>query len=102
MKVIMMLSDRIEEEIADAKWYARHALKLKSKYRSLADTMYQLSLEEVRHAQMLHGEATTIINEYRSANGDPPELMMQLYDYVHDRMIASMNEAQTLQQMYNQ
>ena len=60
------------------------------------------SQDEIRHAQMLHGEVTTIINEYRAIHGDPPEIMQQLYDYMHDRSMANMDEAKTLQQMYNQ
>ena len=101
MRLIMKLSDRINEEIADAKWYAKHAIKFKSKHRSLADAMFQISQEEIRHAQMLHGEVTNIINEYRAIHGDPPEVMQQLYDYYHEQSIAAMDEAKNLQQMYN-
>lgn len=101
MKLIMKLSNRIDEEIEDAKWYAKHALKYKNKIRTLADTMYQISTEEVRHANMLHGEVTKIIEDYRAKHGQPPEIMMQLYNYVHEKSMAAMNEVQTLQQMYN-
>ena len=101
MKLILKLSNRIDEEIEDARWYAKCALKYKSKNKSLADVMYQISTEEVRHANLLHGEVTKIIEDYRAKNGQPPEIMLQLYNYVHDQSIAAMNEVQTLQQMYN-
>lgn len=101
MRLIMKLSDRIDEEIEDAKWYAKHAIKYKDKKRSLADTMYTISQEEIRHANLLHNEVTKIIEEYRAVHGEPPEIMQQLYTYMHDRSVANMNEAKTLQQMYN-
>ena len=101
MKVIAKISHKIDEEIADAKAYAKCALHYKSKRKSLADTFYQLSTEEVRHANILHTEVTKIIDEYRAKNGDPPEIMQQLYDYMHEQSIAKMGEVQTLQQMYN-
>ena len=100
MKLIQKLSHRINEEIEDAKYYAKCALKYRNKRRSLADTMYQISQEEIRHANMIHNEVVKIIDEYRAKEGDPPEIMMQLYEYMHQKSIANMNEVQTLQQMY--
>ena len=100
MKIIAKLSHQIDEEIEDAGRYAKCALKYKGKRKSLADTYYQLSTEEVRHANMLHTEVTKIIEEYRAKHGDPPEIMQQLYDYMHEQSMAKMNEVSTLQQMY--
>ena len=100
MKIIRKLSERITEEIEDAKHYAQCALKYRKDHRSLADTMFQISQEEVRHADMIHEEVVKIINEYRATNGEPPAIMLQLYDYMHQKSIASMNEVKVLQQMY--
>ena len=100
MKIIRKLSERITEEIEDAKYYAKCALKYRNDHRSLADTMFQISQEEVRHADMIHEEVVKIINEYRATNGEPPAIMLQLYDYMHQQAIAKMNEVKTLQQMY--
>jgi len=100
MKIIMKLSHQIDEEIEDAGRYAKCALKAKKKRRSLGDVYYQLSTEELRHANVLHTEVTKIIEEYRQKHGDPPEIMQQLYDYMHEQSVAKMNEVQTLQQMY--
>lgn len=100
MKVIAKLSHQIDEEIEDAKRYAKCALKFKTKRKSLGDVYYQLSTEEIRHANALHNEVTKIIEEYRQKHGDPPEIMQQLYDYMHEQTVAKMNEVQTLQQMY--
>ena len=101
MKLIMKLSDRINDEIADAKYYAKHALKYRDKRRSLADTMYQISQEEMRHAQLLHAEVVKVIDDYRAVHGDPPPVMQQLYDYYHEQSMAAMDEARNIQQMYN-
>lgn len=101
MKIIMKLSERINEEIADAKYYAKHALKYRENKRSLADTMYQISQDEMRHAQMLHTEVVKIIDEYRALKGEPPPVMQQLYDYYHEQSMAAMDEARSIQQMYS-
>ena len=45
--------------------------------------MFQISQEEVRHANMIHNEVVNIIEEYRAKHGDPPEIMLQLYEYMH-------------------
>lgn len=102
MKIIQKLSDRINEELADAKWYAECALKNKDDRRGLADTFYTLSLDEKRHADMLHTEVVRIIDEYRKANGDPPDAMMAVYDYLHEKSIEAAAEVKRLQAMYKE
>ena len=100
MKIIKCLSEMIGEEIADAEKYAKHALKYKDERRGLADVFYQLSLEEMKHMQMLHDEVVRIIEEYRKTNGEPPKEMLSVYNYLHEKHIEEAAEVKAMQAMY--
>ena len=102
MRIIRKLSDHIEEEIRDAKCYVKWALEIKEKNRSLAETMLTLSMDEMRHMQMLHDEVVKIIDEYRRTNGDPPVEMQAVYDYLHKKHIEEAQEVRVLQAMYRE
>ena len=100
MKIIECLSKNVSEEISDAKKYARMALEQKDARRGLADTLYSLSQEEMRHMNMLHDEIEKLIDEYRRAKGDPPADMMAVYEYLHNQNIDAATEVKMMQQLY--
>ena len=100
MKIIQWISDRIEDEIADASTYAEHALKFKDNMQKLADTLMKISEEEMRHMALLHNEVVDIINDYRKTNGEPPADMLAVYDYLHKRQIEKSAEVKAMQMMY--
>jgi rubrerythrin len=102
VKLIQTLNDKIAEEIHDAQSYATMALELKDERKSLADVLYQLSAEEMKHMSMLHNEAVKIIDEFRKTKGEPPAPMMAVYDYLHKKHIEQAKEAKLLQSMYKE
>lgn len=100
MKIIEKLSDMIEEEIADAGKYAECALHYKEEDPSLAEMFYKLSTEEMAHMNILHTKVVSIIEDYRKKNGDPPEVMMKLYEILHKKHIASAAAVKGMQSLY--
>ena len=102
MKVIKVLTEKVKEEVCDAKAYAKLAIQYKEEYPELSRTLYNLSLQEMEHKNLLHGEATTIMKKYRETQGDPPSDMMAVYEYLHDRQIEKALEVKTLQNMYKE
>lgn len=102
MKEIQYLSDKIEEEIHDAKNYAKHAIAMKEMYPEVARDLYNLSLEEMKHMNILHDNVVKLIEEYRKENGEPPEDMMARYEYLHGRHIEQATKARVLQAMYKE
>ena len=100
MKIIETLSDKIVEEIHDAKEYARMALEYRDEYPELAQTLYDLSTEEMGHMSRLHTAAANIIEQYRKEKGEQPAAMMAVYDYLHKKQIAHAAEVKNLQAMF--
>lgn len=100
MKIIEILSDKIAEEIHDAREYARMALEYREQYPDLAKTLYDLSTEEMGHMSRLHTAAEGIIARYRDEKGEPPAAMMAVYDYLHKKQIDQAVEVKTIQDMF--
>lgn len=102
MKIIKTLSEKITEEICDAKAYVKMAVEYKDEYPDLSRTLYNLSLQEMDHMSVLHNSVTEIIKRYRDTNGEPPADMMAVYDYLHKNQIEKSLEVKMLQSMYKE
>lgn len=100
MKIIQMLEDMIEEELEGAEHYAKKAVKLKDTQPELAKTFYEISTEEMRHINMLHEQATRLIEQRRKEHGAPPAAMMAVYDYLHGKHIEKANAIKMYQSQY--
>ena len=102
MKIIQTLSEKIGDEIEDAKNYVTLALETKTEYPSLSKALYTISTQEMEHMKMLHDSVTDIIKEYREEHGEPPEAMMAVYNYLHKKQISKAAEVKNLQSMYKE
>ena len=100
MKIIKVLSDKIEEEVCDAMAYVKLAIEYKDERPELARNFYNLSLQEMDHMNALHNSVVKIIDEYRKTNGEPPAAMQAIYDYVHEQNIEEAAEVKRLQSMF--
>ena len=100
MTIIQTVEDRISDELKDACRYVKLALEVKDAHRSLSETLYSLSQDEMRHSTLLHNEVVKLIDEYRRDSGEPPEDMMAVYDYLHRKSIEKAEEVKRYQQMY--
>lgn len=87
MKIIEHLSDLINEEIDGACNYAKLALKYKDERPQLAQTFYSLTVDEMKHIDILHDEVVKIINEHKATGAEVPVEMQAVYDYVHQKQI---------------
>lgn len=102
MKVIKVLSDKIKEELYDAKSYAKMAIEYKEEWPELSRTLYNISTQEMEHMNLLHNEVSAIIRKYRETKGEPPVEMIAVYDYLHKEQIDMAAEVKTLQNMYKE
>ena len=100
MKLIQELCENIEEEINDSIKYAKLAIEIKDKHPTIAEAVFKLSEEEMKHMSVLHSQVTMLIDEYRKQNGEPPEKMMFLYEVLHKKHIEHAAEARAYQSIY--
>ena len=100
MRIIEKVSDRIGEEIADARTYALMALETRDDHPELSRTLYTISVQEMEHMRMLHEAIANVIMRYRQEKGEPPEKMMAVYEYLHGVHIEEAAEARNIQAMY--
>ena len=100
MKLIKYLEDAIEEEIEGVKGYAMKATELKDSHPGLAQTLYNISVQEDAHQAALHKEAVKIIEDYRREHGEPPAAMMAVYEYIHRKHIDELADARRYQDVY--
>ena len=100
MKIIQKLSEYIKEEIDGAENYAKKALKYREEYPTLAKTLHDISIEEMKHIDLLHGEVVKLIEKYRREHGEPPASMLAVYDYLHEKQIEKSNEVKMYQNQY--
>lgn len=102
MLEIKKIIKQMDEELGDAKKYAECALKYREDHPSLANAYYALSLEEMKHMHILHGEAVKMIEEYRSKHGEAPAAMKAVWDYKHEERMEEAEEVTHLQHMYTE
>ena len=100
MKIIKWLEEEIEEEVHGAKCYAKKALELKEDYPEIADSLWMMSNEEMKHMQTLHNIVVKLIEQYRADNGEPPKEMLAVYNYLHEKHIEKAKDVKILQDMY--
>ena len=100
MKIIKEISEMIEDELGGAKHYIEKALHCKDENPALARVFYEISLQEMNHVNMLHGEVTKIIEQHRKEHGEPPAPMMAVYNYLHEKHIDKANRIKVYQAQY--
>ena len=100
MKLIETLSEKITDEICDAKSYAWLAIENRESYPDLAQTLYELSVDEMGHMSRLHAAVAKLIDDYRKEHGEPPAAMLAVYEYLHKQQIEKAAEAKAMQEMF--
>ena len=102
MKIIEYYTDKILEEIKDAKGYAMKALELRDTDPDQARELNELSVEEMGHMSRLHDMVVGIIEKYRKEKGEPPADMLARYNYKHKIAIEKAAKVKNLQAMFSE
>ena len=100
MKIIERISERIEDEIKDAKNYTLMAIEIREDFPEMSRILFTIGNQEMEHMRMLHDGVTGIIQKYRAEHGEPPEKMLAVYEYLHEKQIREAADAKLIQSMY--
>lgn len=101
MKIIKCLSEDIECTLDIAEENAKKALMYKEEYPIAAKGFYTKSIMLMDSIKPLHEAVVSIIESYRKEKGEPPEPMMAVYNYMHERQINQAVSIKALQEMYS-
>lgn len=100
MKIIKIIVNQIEEELEGAEDYIYMAIAQKEHYPALSKTVYEISLDEMHHVEMLHGIVVNMIEEHRRTKGEPPKEMMDIYEFMHEKHIKLATKIKLMQSEY--
>ena len=62
--------------------------------------LFNISMQEMEHMNMLHAATTDVIEKWRADHGDPPPEMMAVYDDLHEKQIDAAAKVKAMQAMY--
>ena len=97
MHIMEYIADHIDEELEDARNYAKAAIKNKAEHPEAYDVFMRLSKEETQHAQTLRSLAETMIT--KNPNDDSIKDMYIIYNYLKGKQAEKMAEIKLLQNM---
>ena len=90
MKIIQKMADDIKDELNGAKEYAEKYLMLKSEGGvTLANRYKEMALDEIKHANYIHEEATNKISDLKGTY-TPPVEMEEKWEKMHKEYIEQM------------
>ena len=100
MKIIKCLSEDIESTLDCAEETIKKAIMYKDEYPIAAKALYTKSVTLMDSIKPEHDAVVTLIENYRKEKGEPPESMMAVYSYLHERQITKAAMVKNLQDMF--
>ena len=97
MKEIEWLVEQIDEELEGACHYIDKALMEKEDHPDWANSFYQISQQEMAHAEVLHGMAVSLIKSY---TGEIPPGMEWVWKREHEKYIERAAKVKMKHEMY--
>ena len=101
MKIIKYFCEIIECELDKAEEYAKQAIIWKDEFPEASKALFTRSQARNDDVTVLHTTVVNLINNYRAKEGkEPPEPMMSVWEYMHERHIEKAAAVKHLQDMY--
>ena len=102
MDVIKKLLDLINDELEDAMTYAEKAVKCKATHPEMAEMFFSLSLDELKHKNMLQNHLQKAVKDCAEKNPERAEAVNMLFDFEMERNINWENSIRQYQAMYRE
>ena len=100
MKVIKDISENIESTLDLAECNVKKAIMYKIDYPLAAKAFYNKSVVLMESLKQDHEAVIALIENHRKEKGEPPEPMMAIYNYMHERQITQAAAIKNLQDMF--
>lgn len=100
MRIIKKLTEMISEETEGAECYAKKALLYKEERPTLGKMFYNLANDELGHVDTLHNAVVSLIREVRDREVEPPEGMIDVYEYLHEQQIEAVAAVKAMLSKY--
>lgn len=100
---MLIIKDTIKDMKQDLKKSMcdiQKALKYKSENPSLSEEYYKRSIAYVNNMNNLHDDIIDIIEDYRKTKGEPPTVMLTIWNYEHENLIEELTEIKNMQEYY--
>ncbi len=101
MKIIKCLCEDMEYTLDAAEDDIKKAIMYKEEYPVAAKSFYTKSVMLMDSIKPQHDAVVALIADYRKEKGEPPEGMMAVYNYMHERHINKAAAIKALQDMYS-
>jgi Rubrerythrin. len=101
MKFMAYLSNKIDEEMLDAKCYLYKAEAMKATDSNSADILKNIADQELNHASMLHQLAVNFYTQTKSSGRSLPEDMLAKYNALHEHFIDDYNDLKVMFNNYS-
>lgn len=101
MKIIKCLCEDMECTLDAAEDDIKKAIMYKEEYPVASKSFYTKSVMLMDSIKPQHDAVVALIADYRKEKGEPPEGMMAIYNYMHERHINKAAAIKALQDMYS-
>lgn len=99
MKILKDLIAKADSTLEEIEWYAKEALILRNEHKELSDVYIKIAESHVSIYNMLHERMVFIIAEKRKTE-TPPAVMLEIWNYEHEKLIKEFAEAKYLIEEY--
>lgn len=99
MKIIRELSKQMRGELKNAQKWANLAVMHKPTNPTLARAYFEMANDEVKHSDLLHKEAVSLISAEREKN-QPPQWMLDMWAEDHKEFMEEDAKAKYMISMF--
>ena len=102
MTGIEELFEKVDEELSDAMEYAEKAMNHKAEHPAKAEMFYSLSLEELKHKNMLMNQIVKDLQTCIEKHPEKEEYLRAMYEMGNKRAIKWENAIRVYQNMFRE
>ena len=102
MDRLKLLYSLIDDELADSMKYGEKAMKFRDTHPAMAELFYSLSLEEMKHKNMLHNQLVKEMNDCIEKHPDKGPAIDAVYDLMNERQTEWENSIRNYQTAFRE